>query len=153
METAPNKSELINDYRTHDGDTGSPEVQIALLTARIKHLTEHLWATVDQPHATEVLDSLFLSEGVPRPRPAVQANSLTLIKSLVVSGGFACLLPDHLFAREIRDGKVCRLDLAGTPLVRSAGLIRRQEAFRRPVADALSDEFRETTTNYNDAQA
>lgn len=42
METAPNKSELIGDFRTHDGDTGSPEVQIALLTARIKHLTEHL---------------------------------------------------------------------------------------------------------------
>jgi len=31
-----NKSELINSYQTHDGDTGSPEVQIALLTKRIE---------------------------------------------------------------------------------------------------------------------
>lgn len=35
------KSETINRYKRHDGDTGSPEVQIALLTERINHLTEH----------------------------------------------------------------------------------------------------------------
>lgn len=38
----PNKDQLIREYATADGDTGSPEVQIALLTARINHLTEHL---------------------------------------------------------------------------------------------------------------
>lgn len=38
----PNKDELIAQYATSEGDTGSPEVQIALLTARINHLTEHL---------------------------------------------------------------------------------------------------------------
>ncbi len=36
------KPEIISDYKTHDKDTGSSEVQIALLTARINHLTEHL---------------------------------------------------------------------------------------------------------------
>lgn len=36
------KSEIIKAYQTHDSDTGSPEVQIALLTERINHLTEHL---------------------------------------------------------------------------------------------------------------
>ena len=41
MATQP-KTELIQAYQTHDGDTGSPEVQIALLTKRIQHLTEHL---------------------------------------------------------------------------------------------------------------
>lgn len=35
------KSEIISDYRTHETDTGSPEVQVALLTKRIEHLTEH----------------------------------------------------------------------------------------------------------------
>ena len=38
------KAGIINDYRTHDKDTGSPEVQIALLTSRILELTEHLRA-------------------------------------------------------------------------------------------------------------
>lgn len=36
------KTEIIEKYKRHDGDTGSPEVQIALLTERINHLTEHL---------------------------------------------------------------------------------------------------------------
>ncbi len=37
-----NKAEIIAKYATHEGDTGSPEVQIALLTYRINHLNEHL---------------------------------------------------------------------------------------------------------------
>ncbi len=36
------KSQIIKDYAREDGDTGSPEVQIALLSARITQLTEHL---------------------------------------------------------------------------------------------------------------
>ncbi len=36
------KQETISKFRQHDGDTGSPEVQIALLSERISHLTEHL---------------------------------------------------------------------------------------------------------------
>jgi len=36
------KSEIIKEFQIHENDTGSVEVQIALLTARIKHLTEHL---------------------------------------------------------------------------------------------------------------
>ena len=37
-----NKQEIMEAYARHEGDTGSPEVQIALLTARINHLNEHL---------------------------------------------------------------------------------------------------------------
>jgi small subunit ribosomal protein S15 len=40
--TQERKQELIAKYRLHDSDTGSPEVQIALLTERINYLTEHL---------------------------------------------------------------------------------------------------------------
>jgi small subunit ribosomal protein S15 len=36
------KSSVITDFKNHDTDTGSPEVQIALLTQRISHLTDHL---------------------------------------------------------------------------------------------------------------
>ena len=37
-----NKQEVIGQYKTHDTDTGSPEVQVAILTGKISHLTEHL---------------------------------------------------------------------------------------------------------------
>jgi small subunit ribosomal protein S15 len=40
--TAERKSEVINEFATHVGDTGSPEVQVAILTERITNLTEHL---------------------------------------------------------------------------------------------------------------
>lgn len=36
------KEQIINEYKTHEGDTGSPEVQIALLTYRINYLNDHL---------------------------------------------------------------------------------------------------------------
>jgi small subunit ribosomal protein S15 len=42
MLTKDQKSKVISDFKTHGGDTGSPEVQIALLTKRIDELTEHL---------------------------------------------------------------------------------------------------------------
>ena len=42
MLTQEAKDQIIKDNAVHEGDTGSPEVQIALLTARITYLTEHL---------------------------------------------------------------------------------------------------------------
>ena len=42
MSTTVVKPEIIAEYKIHDKDTGSSEVQVALLTARINHLTEHL---------------------------------------------------------------------------------------------------------------
>lgn len=41
MLTTEERSTIIGEYRLHDKDTGSPEVQIALLSARIEYLTEH----------------------------------------------------------------------------------------------------------------
>ena len=42
--SAEAKNKLVNDYKIHDKDTGSPEVQIALLTSQINELNEHLKA-------------------------------------------------------------------------------------------------------------
>ncbi|SHG93780.1 30S ribosomal protein S15 [Tepidibacter thalassicus] len=42
MLDANKKQQIIDTYKTHEGDTGSPEVQVALLTARINELNEHL---------------------------------------------------------------------------------------------------------------
>ena len=39
--TKESKTALMQEYKTHDGDTGSPEVQVAILTNRITYLTEH----------------------------------------------------------------------------------------------------------------
>ena len=49
------KSEIIAAYAQHEGDTGSPEVQIALLTDRINHLNEHLKANKNDHHSNRGL--------------------------------------------------------------------------------------------------
>ena len=45
------KTEIINQYRVHDSDTGSPEVQIALLSTRISDLTEHFKTHAKDHHS------------------------------------------------------------------------------------------------------
>jgi len=45
------KQNLIQQYRTHEGDTGSPEVQVALLTERITYLTEHFRTHAKDHHS------------------------------------------------------------------------------------------------------
>lgn len=52
MSLAPEqKRSLIEEFRTHESDTGSPEVQVALLTQRIRELTEHLRAHKKDHHS------------------------------------------------------------------------------------------------------
>ena len=49
--TDERKQQVIGEYRTHESDTGSPEIQVALLTERIRHLTEH-FKTHNKDHAS-----------------------------------------------------------------------------------------------------
>ena len=49
--TKDRKTELIGSYRTHDSDTGSPEVQVAILSERINYLTEHFKAHAKDHHS------------------------------------------------------------------------------------------------------
>jgi len=49
--TAEDKKKIVSEHKRHDGDTGSAEVQVALLTARINHLTGHL-QTHKKDHAS-----------------------------------------------------------------------------------------------------
>lgn len=56
--TTEEKQAIIAEYATHEGDTGSPEVQIALLTTRIKNLTEHLKANRMDHHSRRGLQKM-----------------------------------------------------------------------------------------------
>jgi small subunit ribosomal protein S15 len=44
LAVAENKDAIIREHANHEGDTGSPEVQVAVMTERIRHLTEHMRA-------------------------------------------------------------------------------------------------------------
>jgi small subunit ribosomal protein S15 len=78
---AATKRQVISDYATTEGDTGSPEVQVALLTHRIKNLTEHL-KTHKQDHHTR--RGLLLLVGQRRRLlNYLQKNDITRYRSLV----------------------------------------------------------------------
>ena len=49
--TRERKTEIIGAYKTHDGDTGSPEVQVAILSERISYLTEHFKVHAKDHHS------------------------------------------------------------------------------------------------------
>ena len=56
--TKDQKQQIITDFATHEGDTGSPEVQIAVLTKRIRDLTEHLKVHIHDYHSKKGLLTL-----------------------------------------------------------------------------------------------
>ena len=49
--TKERKTQIIGDYRTHDSDTGSPEVQVAILSDRINYLTDHFKSNAKDHHS------------------------------------------------------------------------------------------------------
>ena len=57
------KTQVILDNATHEGDTGSPEVQIAILTARINELTDHLRVHKHDNHSRRGLRGLLMMVG------------------------------------------------------------------------------------------
>jgi DNA-binding transcriptional LysR family regulator len=89
-------------------------------------------ALVRQAHVSSLLADLFVKENLTMRRPAIETNSLSLLRSLVLSGNYASLLPEHLLEQDIADGRIKRLELNGTPFERSSGLILRYSEARRP---------------------
>jgi small subunit ribosomal protein S15 len=78
---AATKKRIISEYATNDGDTGSPEVQVALLTHRIKNLTEHLKSHKHDHHTRRGL--LLLVGQRRRLLNYLQKNDIARYRSLV----------------------------------------------------------------------
>ena len=85
MMTKEQKTAIIKEYAAHDGDTGSPEVQIALLTFRINSLTEHLKANKKDHHSRR---GLLMMVGQRRNLLAyLQKNDIERYRSIIARLG------------------------------------------------------------------
>ena len=82
---ADTKQTIINQYAQHEGDTGSPEVQIALLTARIKELTAHMRLHPHDYHSQRGL--LQLVGQRKRLQAYLSRNDLARYRTLIASLG------------------------------------------------------------------
>jgi small subunit ribosomal protein S15 len=81
----PPKSGTIAEHRLHESDTGSPEVQIALLTDRITHLTEHLKAHKKDHHSRRGL--LMLVGRRRRLLDYVKKNDVERYRTIIATHG------------------------------------------------------------------
>jgi small subunit ribosomal protein S15 len=79
------KPELIAEHKLHDTDTGSPEVQVALLTARINHLNEHLSTHRKDHHSRRGL--LKLVGRRRRLLDYVRANDVERYRAIIARNG------------------------------------------------------------------
>ena len=70
------KSEIIAAFAQHEGDTGSPEVQVALLTARINHLNEHLKTNKKDHHSNRGLLEYLKKTDIERYRALIAKLNL-----------------------------------------------------------------------------
>ena len=85
MMTKEQKTAIIKEYAAHEGDTGSPEVQIALLTHRINSLTEHLKVNKKDHHSRR---GLLMMVGQRRNLLAyLQKNDIERYRSIIARLG------------------------------------------------------------------
>ena len=83
--TKEQKTAIIKEYAAHEGDTGSPEVQIALLTFRINNLTEHLKSNKKDHHSRR---GLLMMVGQRRNLLAyLQKNDIERYRSIIARLG------------------------------------------------------------------
>ncbi|MGB1876954.1 MAG: LysR family transcriptional regulator [Rhodospirillaceae bacterium] len=105
-------------------------------------LREHNLALVRQAHVSVLVADLFAAENLTLLSPAIETNSLTLLRSLVLSGKYASLLPEHLLEKDVQEGRIVRLAMEGTPFKRSSGLILRNSETQRAAVKHFVDATR-----------
>jgi len=125
------KAEIIEDSRIHETDTGSPEVQVSILTWRINHLTEHLKVHKHDLHSRRgllmlvgqrrrLLAYIAKKKSQPLPRTDRKAWLASLVGQKVVVDAVGAILASAVFM--MRDFTI--IDLAAAPFLPSTRPLR-----------------------------
>ncbi|MEM9287154.1 MAG: LysR family transcriptional regulator [Pseudomonadota bacterium] len=105
-------------------------------------LQQATWAVVEQTAGGDALPQVAQANGFSIDAPAVSTNSLSLLKTLLLSGKFLSVLTEHWIAEELAAGSIKRLATDGTPLVRTAGVITRRTPSRAASAQLFLEKAR-----------
>lgn len=115
----------------------------------MQDLRDHALAMVGQDHVSSLVADLFAAESLTLKEPAIASNSLTLLRSLALSHGYATLLPEHYLGEDIKEGRLVKLALPGTPFERVSGLILRRLESQRPAVQHFADATRKVFANWS----
>ncbi|MDG2241921.1 MAG: LysR family transcriptional regulator [Rhodospirillaceae bacterium] len=122
-------------------------------TVVMADLREHNLALVKQTHVSVLVADLFAAENLSLLSPAIETNSLTLLRSLVLSSEYASLLPEHLLEKDVQEGRIVRLKMEGTPFKRSSGLIIRNSETQRAAVKHFVDATRTVFESWPEVSA
>lgn len=89
-------------------------------------LREVPWALMSQRQTVDVLGDLLVEGPAAPVVPTIETNSLSLLRTMLLSGRFASVLPEHWLREDLAQGHVVALPLEGTPIVRPAGVLTRR---------------------------
>ena len=154
--TADRKQELIKEYATKGGDTGSPEVQVAILSERISNLTEHFKSHVKDNHSRRGLLKLVSQRR--RLLDYLKSQRRRALPGAHLAARTAPLGMPHLERRPETSGRVilvkARMAMAGSPVASGLIAVRSKRpavlrmacpAFRMTKGHAMFDHQRQRT--------
>lgn len=112
-------------------------------------INAYRFATVKSPRTSDFLAQIISDLSI-NAKNAIETNSISLLKSLVLSGDFVSLMPVHLVADELRSGQVKILKVKGTPIERQVGFMSLKGVPRRDQVELVKDEFRAVCAEQSD---
>jgi len=113
----------------------------------ISELRKYRLAIVGRKHVSMLIDNLFESENLGVKVPDIETNSLSLLRTLVLSHNYVSVLPERLLEEDYERHTVVRLPVPGTPFKRLSGLVMRHSESRRPGINQFIGAIRKTLAN------
>jgi len=119
----------------------------------VSDLRAATWATVRQQSQADALGDM-LSEGLGAPiTPTLETNSLQLLRTILLSGQFVSVLAEHWLRDDLKTGRIVRLNVAGTPITRPAGVLMRRKPSRQASVSLFVEQARAFSTQWAGEQA
>ncbi|MEO0411446.1 MAG: LysR family transcriptional regulator [Pseudomonadota bacterium] len=96
----------------------------------LRDLQSAQWAVVTQSNGGDAIALLSREDGFDLDTPTLETNSLSLLRTMLLSGQFLSVLPEHWLADDLERGDIVRLPVETMPIVRPAGVMMRKEPSR-----------------------
>lgn len=112
-------------------------------------LVDVSWVVLEQAHMESFMHAFFAEGGLPAPVSKVKTNYLEVIRSMVRHDNFVGFLPSHWVREDVERGFLSILPVAGTPIRRKAGIVRRKVDTQKAALEILVEEIRHACEGYS----
>jgi DNA-binding transcriptional LysR family regulator len=116
----------------------------------VRDLSTAHWVNNNQPHTVDFLSRFFAEAGFAPKAPIIETTSLVALRSLVRTGQFLSILPEHWISNEVQSGEIRILKVPGSPLIRKAGIIVRDGEPARAAVKNFIEIVRKTCKKWPD---